>query len=77
MARVPADPWGNTYLTNADGFKIINREVWIILAGPNGQIDTPVLNTVVIGDDIGIRLQQELSLHYKTFTIYSQGYSVL
>lgn len=60
MVRVTADPWGNTYLTNADGFSIINREVWIISAGPNGQIDTPVPNLAgaqLVGDDIGLRLK--------------------
>lgn len=60
MARVTADPWGNTYLTNADGFSIINREVWIISAGPNGLMDTPVPNLAgaqLVGDDIGLRIK--------------------
>lgn len=60
IADVTADPWGNTYVTNADGFKIINREVWIISAGPNGVIDTPVPNlagAMLVGDDIGLRLK--------------------
>jgi general secretion pathway protein G len=60
IADVTADPWGNTYLTNADGFKIINREVWIISAGPNGVMDTPVPNLAgaqLVGDDIGLRVK--------------------
>ncbi|MEW6110168.1 MAG: type II secretion system protein GspG, partial [Nitrospirota bacterium] len=44
IAIVSADPWGNAYLTNADGFSISDREVWIISAGPNGLMDTPVPN---------------------------------
>jgi hypothetical protein len=60
IARVTADPGGNTYLTNANGFGIINREVWIISAGPNGVIDTLVPNLAgaqLVGDDIGLRVK--------------------
>jgi general secretion pathway protein G len=60
IADVTADPWGNAYLTNADGFKIIGREVWIISAGPNGVMDTPVPNLAgaqIVGDDIGLRVK--------------------
>jgi len=57
MAMVTADPWGNTYITNANSFETAGQPLWIISAGPNGQIDTPVLNTVVIGDDVGIRIK--------------------
>jgi general secretion pathway protein G len=57
MADVTPDPWGNAYVTNADAFSVKGAPLWILSAGPNGQIDTPVLNTVVIGDDIGIRIQ--------------------
>ena len=60
IARVTADPWGNCYVTNADGFGIINREVWIISAGPNGLIDTPVPNlagAMLVGDDVGLRIK--------------------
>jgi hypothetical protein len=57
MTDVTADQWGNAYITNADGFSVKDAPVWVLSAGPNAQIDTPVLNTVVIGDDIGIRIQ--------------------
>jgi general secretion pathway protein G len=60
MAKVNADPWGNAYVTNADGFSIQNRELWILSAGPNGVIDTPVPNLAganLIGDDVGLRLR--------------------
>jgi general secretion pathway protein G len=60
IAGVTADPWGNTYITNADGFSVAGREVWIMSAGPNGLIDTPVPNlfgAALVGDDIGLRIK--------------------
>jgi len=60
MAKVNADPWGNAYLTNADGFPMLNREIWVISAGPNGVMDTPVPNLAgasLIPDDVGLRLR--------------------
>lgn len=57
IARVAADPWGNTYVTNADGFAIDGRPVWIISAGPNGLLDTPSFNETILGDDIGLRMK--------------------
>ena len=57
IATVTADPWGNTYLTNASAFSVIGSPVWIISAGPNGQMETPSFMTTLFGDDIGIRVQ--------------------
>ncbi len=57
IAVVSQDPWGNAYLTNANGFRIAGRPAWIISAGPNGRINTPSTNAVLVGDDIGIRLK--------------------
>ncbi|MFZ3138764.1 MAG: type II secretion system protein GspG [Thermodesulfovibrionales bacterium] len=57
MTRVTADPWGNTYITNADSFVIAGNPVWILSAGANGQVETPSFSTTVLGDDIGMRLQ--------------------
>jgi general secretion pathway protein G len=57
IAGVTADPWGNTYLANVDTLSIPGRPVWIISAGPNGQLETPALMTTVFGDDIGMRIQ--------------------
>ena len=60
IAAVSPDPWGNAYLVNADGFAITDREVWIISAGPNGVMETPVPNlagAVLVGDDIGLRIK--------------------
>jgi general secretion pathway protein G len=57
MARVTADPWGNTYLINADGFSIDGQAVWILSAGPNGQVETPTFSQTLLGDDIGLRIK--------------------
>lgn len=57
MARVSADPWGNSYVTNAASFSISGQPVWIISGGPNKQLETPSFSTSVFGDDIGIRLK--------------------
>lgn len=58
MAYATVDPWGHSYVTNANGFvDSAKPPVWIISAGPNGQIDTAPVNNVVGADDVGIRLQ--------------------
>lgn len=57
MAQVSADPWGNRYVTNADSFAIDGQPVWIISAGPNGQLETPSFSTTSQGDDIGVRMK--------------------
>ncbi|MBI5848186.1 MAG: type II secretion system protein GspG [Nitrospirae bacterium] len=59
MAVVTADPWGNTYLTNANSFAATGQPVWIISAGPNGVLETPA-NSIAIADgvdDIGVRIK--------------------
>ncbi len=58
MAHVGKDPWGNAYIINADSFSA-TAPVWIISAGPNGQIDTAA-NSVTIAagiDDVGVRIK--------------------
>jgi general secretion pathway protein G len=57
IARVTADPWGNSYVTNVDGFGIANRPVWILSVGENGQLETPSFSDVLFGDDIGLRIK--------------------
>ena len=63
IADVTADPWGNAYITNANAFQVqggeLGSDVWIISAGPNGLIDTPVPNAggALVGDDIGLRFK--------------------
>jgi general secretion pathway protein G len=56
MARVAADPWGNAYITNVEAFSDFNRPVWILSAGPNGQVETTTDSLTVLGDDIGLRI---------------------
>ena len=55
---VTADPWGNTYVTNANNFAVDGKQpVWIISAGPNRRMDTPANSTTLQGDDIGLRMK--------------------
>lgn len=59
LADAKGDPWGNTYYVGAQNF--INADpaapkpVWIISAGPDGILQTDIDDTVLAGDDIGIR----------------------
>jgi type II secretory pathway pseudopilin PulG len=65
LQSIPADPWGNAYLVNigkADPSLATKKAVWVISAGPNGQIetasDTAASGTVTAaGDDIIARVQ--------------------
>lgn len=57
IALVTADPWGHTYITNANGFSVANSPVWILSAGPDGLLDTAPSSTALGGDDIGLRLK--------------------
>lgn len=50
------DPWGNAYITNANAFAATGP-VWILSAGPNGDIDTSTANVNPRGDDVGIRIK--------------------
>jgi len=57
MAMVTADPWGNTYITNANSFETAGQPLWIISAGPNRQLETAANSTTLQGDDIGLRMK--------------------
>jgi general secretion pathway protein G len=57
MAMVTADPWGDTYVTNANNFAVAGQPVWIISAGPNKKIDTAANSATLQGDDIGLRMK--------------------
>lgn len=57
IAGTAADPWGYSYLTNANAFSVVGSPVWIISAGPNGQIETPSFLGTLFGDDIGLRIK--------------------
>lgn len=53
LAHTAADPWGNAYFINASSFAA-GGAVWILSAGPDGAVDTPLAAATVVGDDIGI-----------------------
>jgi prepilin-type N-terminal cleavage/methylation domain-containing protein len=68
MSSDPADPWGNRYMCNIGAAGAIGQPVWIISAGPNGLLETKVVDNTIAsgsygfyptaqGDDIGYRLQ--------------------
>ena len=57
MTNVTPDPWGNAYVLNSNSFPIQGKQVWLISAGPNGQIETPSNSDTIQGDDIGIRIK--------------------
>ncbi len=54
---VTTDPWGNAYIMAADQFALDGRAVFVLSAGPNGTVDTPVFSISTLGDDIGIRVK--------------------
>lgn len=59
---LPADPWGRPYVINAANFTTATTPptpVWVLSAGPNGLIDTPIAPTTTApgGDDIGFRVR--------------------
>lgn len=56
-AWVTADPWGNSYITNANAFRANVGPVWVLSAGPNGILETSTDSNSLNGDDIGLRLR--------------------
>lgn len=56
------DPWGRSYLVWLGGPMGSARQegasgqVWILSAGPNGKLDTPLDGTMSAGDDVAILL---------------------
>ncbi|MGC2062264.1 MAG: type II secretion system protein GspG [Thermodesulfovibrionales bacterium] len=57
MATVNADPWGRVYVLNANAFLAASGPVWLLSAGPDGNVDTPANADTVLGDDVGVRLR--------------------
>jgi prepilin-type N-terminal cleavage/methylation domain-containing protein len=59
----PPDPWGHKYICNVAALGEPGQAVWVISAGPDGVISTPVADTgfgasdVLGSDDIGFRIQ--------------------
>ncbi len=52
------DPWGNAYEINAEFLVGGNTSVtWVISAGPDGIFQTATTDTVLSGDDVGIRIK--------------------
>ena len=66
-----ADAWNNRYEVNVGlidttlgvqtGAGATKSSVWVISAGPNGQLETgyaqPITTAALVGDDIGVRIQ--------------------
>jgi hypothetical protein len=47
-----ADPWGNAYLVNVDGFLSPRERAVILCAGPDGRIESAADATRPAGDDL-------------------------
>ena len=54
MQSVKADPWGRAYVVNTHGYFNSAENVWVISAGPDGNVDTAQNATTPGGDDIGV-----------------------
>jgi len=54
MQQIPADPWGNRFYVNVNGYYDNAEYVWVISAGPDGDIETAPEDVQLQGDDIGI-----------------------
>jgi general secretion pathway protein G len=57
MGTVTADPWGNAYIIAANQFSIDGSPAFVLSAGPNGTVETPVFAVSTLGDDIGVRVK--------------------
>lgn len=65
IEKISEDPWGNRYLVNIKNANPADKPakvVWVLSAGPNGQIETdPDSNAdsgpVARGDDIAVRIK--------------------
>ena len=57
--KFKADPWGNRYMSNVRNFhQGQTGAVWVISAGPNGQIESVSTDLTLSGDDIGYLLKR-------------------
>jgi general secretion pathway protein G len=54
MQEIPADPWGQKYLVNVEGYYLSSENVWVLSAGPNGAVDTAPGDYTLGSDDIGV-----------------------
>lgn len=69
LSTIDADPWGNSYLVGVKNLENNNLPVWIISAGPDGILQTPIdspvcmdgksldpgTGAVTVGDDICLK----------------------
>ncbi len=51
-SNLGADPWGNAYLVNVDGWLDLRERALVLSAGPNGRVDTSPYARTAGGDDI-------------------------
>jgi len=55
---VNTDPWGNAYFLAANNFvATMTDPVFVLSAGPNGIVETPIFSVSPLGDDIGTRIK--------------------
>ncbi|MFO0981235.1 MAG: prepilin-type N-terminal cleavage/methylation domain-containing protein [Planctomycetota bacterium] len=57
MQEIAADPWGNAYVVNVNGYYSGTENVWVLSAGPNGDLETAVGAAKPAGDDIGVLIE--------------------
>ncbi len=56
LTEVPIDPWGRAFVLNLSALHHPREVLWILSAGPDGEIQTAPDATTPAGDDVGIPL---------------------
>lgn len=59
LAHASEDPWGNAYIMNPGNFAA-GGTVWLLSAGPDGTVDTPLSAATLAGDDVGIMMYKSI-----------------
>lgn len=57
LPTVNPDPWGNAFVIAANYLDVAGAPVFVLSAGPNGNIDTQATEVTPNGDDIGIQVK--------------------
>lgn len=52
LQSIPADPWGNSYIINVQGFFNMGERAVILSAGPDGAVNTQANDSTPGGDDL-------------------------
>jgi len=52
VADLQADPWGQAYLVNVDGWLDLRERALVLSAGPNGRVETSPYARAAGGDDV-------------------------